>query len=72
MDKNTVIGLSLIGVLLVTFTYLNQPSQAELAKKAKTEKALKEKAAAQEKVSNKRVKSADAVSYTHLRAHETN
>ncbi|MFM2039530.1 MAG: hypothetical protein RLZZ493_119 [Bacteroidota bacterium] len=60
MDKNTVIGLSLIGVLLVTFTYLNQPSQEELAKKAKTEKALKEKATAQEKVANKRVKSAEA------------
>ena len=60
MDKNTVIGLSLIGVLLVTFTYLNQPSQEELAKKAKTEKALKEKATAQEKVANKVVKSTEA------------
>ena len=42
MDKNTVIGLSLIGLLLVTFTYMNQPSQEELAKKAKTEKAAKD------------------------------
>ncbi len=45
MDKNTVIGLTLIGALLVVFTYLNQPSDAEIKAKEKEQKelALKEK-----------------------------
>jgi YidC/Oxa1 family membrane protein insertase len=41
MDKNSVIGLSIIGVILVTFTLLNKPSEAELkAEKAKEAKEL--------------------------------
>lgn len=32
MDKNTVIGLSLIGAILVVFTIFNQPSDAEIQK----------------------------------------
>lgn len=38
MDKNTIIGLSLIGVILVTFTIFNQPSESDIKKeKAKIE-----------------------------------
>lgn len=33
MDKNTLIGLGLIGVILATFTYFNQPSPEELKKR---------------------------------------
>ena len=40
MDKNTLIGLGLIGAILVTFTLVNKPSEAELkADRAKKEKA---------------------------------
>ena len=54
MDKNTVIGLSLIGVILVAFTIFNQPSAADLKKeKAKIEaenkKAEEKKLAAADK-----------------------
>jgi YidC/Oxa1 family membrane protein insertase len=31
MDKNTITGLALIFVILITFSYLNQPSQSEIA-----------------------------------------
>lgn len=41
MDRNTIIGLTLIGVILVTFTIFNQPSAADLKKKAQTEAADK-------------------------------
>lgn len=40
MDKNTIIGLGIIGVILVTFTLLNKPNEAEL--KAQQEKEKKE------------------------------
>jgi len=30
MDKNTITGLVLIFVILVTFSYLNKPSQSEI------------------------------------------
>ena len=33
MDKNTLIGLGLIGVILATFTYFNQPTPEELKKR---------------------------------------
>lgn len=55
MDRNTIIGLGVIGAILVTFTILNKPSeeelkkQRELDKKEKKEQALekqKEKSAA--------------------------
>ncbi|MES2589722.1 MAG: membrane protein insertase YidC [Bacteroidota bacterium] len=39
MDKNTIIGLGIIGTILVTFTLLNKPSAEELKK----QNALKEK-----------------------------
>jgi YidC/Oxa1 family membrane protein insertase len=63
MDRNTIIGLTLIGVILVTFTIFNQPSAEDLKKeKAKTEaaaaKAKKEKQLA--KVADKPAKDADS------------
>ena len=42
MDRNTTIGLILIGLILTLFTVINQPSNEEIAK-AKKEQALKEK-----------------------------
>ena len=44
MDKNTLIGLGLIGAILVTFSMLNQPSAEEI-KKQQEEAAKKELAA---------------------------
>ncbi len=44
MDRNTLIGLGLIGVILALFTYFNQPTEAELAaEKEKQELAEKKK-----------------------------
>ena len=40
MDKNTVIGLSLIGVLLVVFTMWNQPTEKDIQEKQKEEQKL--------------------------------
>ncbi|MFN5416479.1 MAG: membrane protein insertase YidC [Flavobacteriia bacterium] len=43
MDRNTILGLGLIGAILVTFTLLNKPSAEELkAQKAQQEKEKKE------------------------------
>ncbi|WP_343604924.1 membrane protein insertase YidC [Fluviicola sp.] len=45
MDRNTVIGLTLIGALLVVFTYMSQPSEKEVkAQKEKEQKELAEQA----------------------------
>jgi YidC/Oxa1 family membrane protein insertase len=61
MDKNTVIGLTLIGALLVVFTYMNQPSDAEI--KAQKEKEKKELAETKKKDSStKKVESTKTVS----------
>ena len=50
MDKNQVIGFSLLGVLLVAFMYLNKPSEAELkAKEAQHKKELAREQVAAEK-----------------------
>jgi YidC/Oxa1 family membrane protein insertase len=40
MDKNSIIGLSLIGIILATFTFLNKPTEEEI--KAQQEKTKKE------------------------------
>jgi YidC/Oxa1 family membrane protein insertase len=58
MDKNTVIGLGIIGVILVTFTLLNKPNEAEL--KAQQEKEKKELALEKEK--EKEADEADKIS----------
>lgn len=45
MDRNTVIGLTLIGALLVVFTYMSQPSEKEVkAAKEKEQKELAQQA----------------------------
>ena len=43
MDRNTVIGLTLIGALLVVFTFMSQPSEKELQDKQKEQKELAER-----------------------------
>ena len=45
MDRNTTIGLILIGLLLTVFTVVNQPSKEDI-EKAKKEQAAKEKSQA--------------------------
>ena len=37
MDKNTLTGLVLIGILLTVFTFLNKPDEKELKEKQKQE-----------------------------------
>ncbi|MBI2257653.1 MAG: hypothetical protein HYU67_02010 [Flavobacteriia bacterium] len=56
MDKNSIIGLGIIGVILVTFTLLNRPSEDELKKqqeKAKKEKIVEEKEEKEEQTQTK-------------------
>ena len=51
MDKNTIIGLVLIGAILSVFTIMNQPSQEELDKQAKQEqKMIDDKKALEDKI----------------------
>ena len=52
MDRNTTIGLIIIGLLLTLFTVINQPSNEEIAK-AKKEQALKEKSQEKSKAAKK-------------------
>ena len=37
MDKNTIIGFLLIGVVLIVFTWLNQPTPEQIFVKQQTE-----------------------------------
>ena len=53
MDRNTTIGLILIGLILTLFTVINQPSNEEIAK-AKKEQALKEKSQEKSKAAKKK------------------
>lgn len=75
MDRNTLIGLGLIGVILAIFTYFNQPTEAEIAaEKEKLELAeqkKQEQAKEKEKVStDKKVdKNADQNSPSALPDH---
>jgi len=55
MDRKSVIGLVLIGLILSVFTIVNQPSKEEIAKKAK-EKANKEQISSSSKKDDKVVK----------------
>lgn len=72
MDRNTVIGLGLIGVILATFTFLNKPSKEELEKQKKEaqEIAREQKSAQSEKetyrAEKKAAASAAAVKDTNL------
>lgn len=45
MDRNTVVGLVLIGLILTVFSIINQPSTEDLKKQEKTQKELAEKKA---------------------------
>jgi YidC/Oxa1 family membrane protein insertase len=51
MDRNTVIGLVLIGLILSVFTIVNQPSEEELRQRAKERELVQ-----QEKEENKKAK----------------
>ncbi|MEO9258304.1 MAG: YidC/Oxa1 family insertase periplasmic-domain containing protein, partial [Crocinitomicaceae bacterium] len=62
MDKNTIIGLTLIGALLIGFSVLNKPSEKEM--KSKQKEQLKELATAKEDVSNS--KKADTAEFANL------
>lgn len=58
MDRNTIVGLVLIGLVLTTFALFNQPSEEEM--KAAKEKAKKEQLKAEEKKADaKKKKSGD-------------
>ncbi|PKR81670.1 membrane protein insertase YidC [Brumimicrobium salinarum] len=54
MDKNTLIGLGLIGVILALFTFYNQPSEEELKERMAQQEQLTEenKKAAEETANN--------------------
>lgn len=49
MERNTVIGIILLGLLLTVFTIVNQPSEEELKEQQKKELALKQKQAEETK-----------------------
>lgn len=62
MDRNTLTGLVLIGLILTVFSIFNQPSDADIKKKAKTEQVnAKEKAASKKETA----KAADIKSDTN-------
>ena len=58
MDRNTIIGLVLIGLVLTTFALFNQPSEEEM--KAAQEKAKQEQLKADKKKEEAKKKKADA------------
>ena len=49
MERNTVIGIILLGLLLTVFTIVNQPTEEELKEQQKKELALKQKQAEEAK-----------------------
>lgn len=60
MDRNTIIGLSLIGVILVAFTVFNQPSADDLKKEKAQQEAIAKKEEAQaKKDAEKRIAAAE-------------
>jgi YidC/Oxa1 family membrane protein insertase len=58
MDKNTLMGLGLIGAILVAFTYFNKPSEAEL--KAQRDKEKKAQIEQQKEIKEDQKKAVDA------------
>ncbi len=42
MDRNTIIGLGLIGVILAMYTYFNQPTEAEIAAQQEQQELLEQ------------------------------
>jgi len=59
MDKNTVIGLTLIGAILIGFSVLNKPSEKE--RKEKQKEQLKELAQSKEDISNSKKVDTDEI-----------
>ncbi|HLU84534.1 MAG TPA: membrane protein insertase YidC [Vicingaceae bacterium] len=72
LDKNGVIGLVLIGVILILFSYLTQPTEAEL--EAKRNKEAAEKAKTEQVEKNKEVlkPSVDDTTAAITQANDTN
>lgn len=70
MDRNTLTGLVLIGLLLTVFSIFNQPSADDLKKKAKTEQAAKAKS--KESAKKEAVKAKVAKKETHSTASASN
>src|SRR5690554_968680 len=73
MDKNTIIGLGLIGVILALFTFFNQPSEEELKERmaqqeqlAQNQKDAVEKADKADKIAKKSVEKAEPVALLDL------
>ena len=52
MDKNTITGLVIIGIILSVFTYLKQPSEEEIKAEAKKEQAAAQAAEAKKLTKN--------------------
>ncbi|RYM34616.1 membrane protein insertase YidC [Brumimicrobium glaciale] len=74
MDKNTIIGLGLIGVILALFTFFNQPSEEELKERmaqqeqiAQSQKDAVEKADKKEKVEKKAVEKTEPIAKLDLK-----
>lgn len=56
MDRNSIIGLTLIGALLVGYTFMSQPSEAERKQQAKKEQQAKLKEKEKEKAKEGKTK----------------
>ncbi len=61
MERNTVIGIIFLGLLLTVFTIVNQPSEEELKEQQKQELALKQKQAENAKKQAAKTKVVDKV-----------
>jgi YidC/Oxa1 family membrane protein insertase len=61
MERNTVIGIIFLGLLLTVFTIVNQPSEEELKEQQKRELALKQKQAENAKKQASKTKVVDKV-----------
>lgn len=61
MDKNTIIGLGVIGVILAIFTFYNQPTEEELAQ----QNAQQEQLAQQQQMAEQKVQQEEASNYSN-------
>ncbi len=70
MDRNTLTGLVLIGLILTVFSIFNQPSDADIKKKAKTEQVnAKEKAASKKETAKAADIKSDAKEKKQIKEH---
>lgn len=68
MDRNSVIGLSLIGAILIVYTYINQPSAEQIKKqKERQELALKEKEESRKEAKESRAKKKKTIALTDVK-----